>query len=183
MNKMGTIDADFSPISAKSNYFKATPGEHRLRVLGQSISGWLYWLDTPDGGRKPVRLTLDQNPPVSEAETVKKFLAFPVWNYELEKVQIWEVTQSTIQQRLKSLDQDKEWGALTGYDLGLERTGTDKNNTKYQVTPKPKSELSKEAKKAVEEGLPVLSALYKNEDPFSFNPNATEDVDADEIKD
>ena len=163
---MGTIDADFSPMSAKSNYFKAIPGEHRLRVLGQSISGWLYWLDTPDGGRKPVRLTADQSPLVEYADTTKKFLAFPIWNYSEEKVQIWEITQSSIQSRLKSLDADKEWGALTGYDLGLERTGTDKNNTKYQVTPKPKSDLSEEIKKAVKEGLPIMEALFEGGDPF-----------------
>ena len=42
---------------------------------------------------------------------------------------------------------------------------------------------AKEWHQAIKEGLPVLAALYKNEDPFTFNPNATDDVNADEIKD
>ncbi len=182
---IGTIANDFTPKEGKSNYFKMTPGDHRIRVLGNSISGWLYWTETPDGGRKPVRLTADENPPVEFAETVKKFLTFPIWNYETEQVQVWEITQSSIQKTLQSLDNDEDWGALTEYDLAIGRTGTDMNNTKYTVTPKPKSALPKKAQELVDaKALPVLDALFKGGDPFKFNPNApdgSEDVSDEEL--
>jgi hypothetical protein len=99
-------------------------------------------------------------------------LAFVVYNRDLDKVQILEVTQSTIQRELTSLEKDKDWGDLKEYDIEIERTGNDKNTTKYRVTPKPKSPLPKELK----EGLPVLEALYLGVDPFAFNPEATESL-------
>ena len=157
------------------------PGEHRIRVLSNSISGWLWWIEEGDGAKKPQRIPLDQNPPVEFADSVKKFLTFIVWNYDVERVQVWEVTQGSIQKELKRLDHDPDWGALTGYDIKVTRVGTDMNTTRYAVTPKPKSELGKEIEKVIKEGLPVLDALFKGEDPFKFNPNATEDVEDAEL--
>jgi len=176
-----TIADDFEVLSSKSNYFKMVPGEHRIRVLSNSISGWLWWVEEGDGTRKPQRITLDQNPPVEFADSVKKFLTFVVWNYDVERIQVWEVTQASIQKELKRLDHDTDWGALTGYDLKITRVGTDMNSTRYAVTPKPKSELGKEIEKATKDGLPVLEALYKGEDPFKFNPNAVEEVDQEKV--
>ena len=164
---ISTIPENFDPQSGKSNYTRLTPGKHRLRVLGAAISGWEWWEDTPEGGRKPTRLREEENPPVAHAEDIKKFLAMPVWNYDQEKIQILEVTQSTIQRELKALDKDKDWGDLTEYDIEIERTGNDKNTTKYRITPKPKSKLEASTQKAVELGLPVLEALFDGADPFT----------------
>ena len=171
-----TISDDFEVLSSKSNYFKMVPGEHKIRVLSNSIAGWLWWTEEGDGTRKPNRIPVDQNPPVEFAESVKKFLTFVIWNYEFGRMQVWEVTQSSIQRELKRLDHDPDWGSLTDYDLKVTRVGTDMNTTRYTVTPKPKTEISKEIAKAVNEGLPELKALFVNEDPFSFNPDATEEI-------
>lgn len=179
---MSVIPTDFEPQSAKSNYTRLTPGTHRLRILSKAISGWEYWDDTPEGGRKPVRFKLDGNPPVAHAEDIRKFIAMPVWNYDLEKVQVWEVTQSSIQQELKSLDRDKDWGSLEGYDIEIERTGNDKNTTRYRLTPKPKSTFNEDITKAVIEGLPYLEALYVGADPFSTTEeNIKEIVDEKDV--
>lgn len=175
------IPDTFEVLASKSNYTKLTPGKHRLRVLGNAISGLVYWEDTADGGRRPTRVKEGQPVPVEHAEDIRKFLAMPVWNYTEGKVQIWEVTQSSIQKELKAYDKDSDWGSLTDYDLEIERTGLDKMTTKYRVTAKPKSELSKDIKKAIEDGLPVLEALYVNADPFTYNPDAIEEVDEEMV--
>ena len=170
-----TIPDSFEPQSAQSNYLRLTPGKHRIRILSGAIAGWVFWEDTPEGGRRPTRLPLDQNPPVEQAETIKKFLAFPVWNYELGRVQVWEVTQATIQRELKAYEKDADWGNLQEYDLEITREGNDKNTTKYRVSPKPKNPLGKDLEEQIE--LPRMDALYKGADPF-----ATEDVSEEEVE-
>lgn len=170
-----TIPSGFEPQSSTSNYLRLVPGKHRIRILSGAIAGWVFWEDTPDGGRKPTRLPLEQNPPVEQAETVKKFLAFPIWNYEFSHVQIWEVTQSTIQRELKAYEKDADWGNLQDYDLEIERTGNDKNNTKYRVSPKPKSALSEEIEGQIK--LPNMDALYESKDPFANEEVSTEEME------
>ena len=180
MIKISTIPDDFEPQSGVSNFLKLTPGKHRIRILSGAVAGYEWWEDTPEGGRKPKRIALDGNPPVEYAESVRKFLAFPIYNYELSKIQVMEITQASIQKELKALEKDPDWANLIDFDLEIERTGNDKNTTRYRITPKPKSEMSKEVQKAAEAGLPVLDALFKGQDPFSYNPNA-EEVDVEEI--
>ena len=155
-----TIPDNFEPQSKNSNYLRLTPGSHRIRVLSDALAGYEWWEDTDAGGRTPKRIPLDGHPPVEFAEDVKKFLAFVVWNYEIERLQVLEITQSSIQKELKALEKDKEWKDLKTFDILIERTGVDKNTTKYRVSPKPHSELSKEIEEA-KKGLPVLEALFE----------------------
>lgn len=166
---MSTIPDDFQPDSGTSNYLKLTLGKHRIRVLSEAIAGYSWWEDTPEGGRKPNRIPMTGRPPVEFAESVNKFLAFAIYNYEFGKIQVWEVGQTTIQKELKALESDPDWGNLMDFDLEIERTGTDRNTTRYRVTPKPKGELDPEvAKIVVENGLPNLKGLYEGVDPFSY---------------
>lgn len=163
------IPKTFTEQDSKSNYTKLTAGKHRLRVLGDAISGWVWWLDTPEGGRKPVRVQEHETVPVSEGENAKKFLAFPVLNYTSGNVQVWEVTQKTIKKELMALEADPDWGDLKTYDIEIERTGNDLQSTKYRVSPKPKQELNEEIQANIlTNGLPELKALYLSEDPFTF---------------
>lgn len=165
---MSTIPDTFEPKSTQSNYTKLIAGKHRLRILGDAITGYLWWVEEADGTRKPTRIPADQTAPVEFAESVRKFLTFPVWNYELSRIQVLEVTQATIQRELKALEKDADWGDLLTYDVEITREGTDMQNTKYRVSPKPKSELSKEIQETVKgSGLPVLEVLFDGGDPFS----------------
>lgn len=177
---MSTIPSDFEPQSISSNYLRLTPGKHRIRVLSGALAGYSWWEDTPEGGSRPKRIPMDGRPPVEYAESVKKFLAFPIYNYEVKKVQVWEITQTSIQKELKALEADSDWQNLIDFDLEIERTGQDKNTTRYRITPKPKTEMSEEVQKAAEGGLPVLDALYKGADPFNYNPDG-ENVNQEEL--
>ncbi len=170
---MGSINEDFTVQQPKSNYTKLPVGKHHLRILGLSVSGYETWEDTAEGGRRPTRYRISDGVPVENADEVKKFLAWPVWNYDQRQIQIFEITQVTIQRELIALERNKKWGDLQDFDIEIERTGNDKNTTKYAVRPEPKTELEDETVQAVaERGLPVLDALFEGADPFNYNGNA-----------
>lgn len=163
------IPKSFIDQDSKSNYTRLTAGKHRLRILGDAITGWLWWTDTADGGRKPNRVLENETVPVSTGEQAAKFLAFPVFNYTTGNIQILEVTQKTLKRPLLALEADPDWGDLKEYDIEIERTGTDKNNTKYFINPKPKQPLKEELQESIlKNGLPEIRALYFSEDPFTF---------------
>ena len=163
------IPKTYTEPDSKSNYTKLTPGTHRLRVLGDAITGWVWWLDTADGGRKPIRVMENEPVPVETGGNAKKFMAFPVLNYQSGNIQIWEVTQKSIKQDLLGYEADPDWGDLTTYDITVTRTGQTLQDTKYSTSPKPKQPLNEEVQKdIVDNGLPELRALYFSEDPFTY---------------
>lgn len=163
------IPKTYTEPDSKSNYTKLTPGTHRLRVLGDAITGWVWWLDTPDGGRKPVRVMENESVPVDTGKDARKFIAFPVLNYTTGNIQVWEVTQKSIKSDLLRYEKDEDWGDLTGYDIVVERKGQTLQDTKYTTSPKPKQVLNEAtARDIVDFGLPELRALYFGEDPFTY---------------
>lgn len=168
MRLLSTIPSDFEPQAGTSNYLKLTPGKHRIRILSGAVAGYGWWENTVEGGRKPHRIPLSQKPPADAGDEVGKFLAFPIYNYILGKIQIWEVTQVSIQRELKALEEDPDWNSLLDFDLEIDRIGQDKLTTRYRITPKPKTELSAEAQKEIlEKGLPEIEALFESGDPFN----------------
>jgi predicted secreted protein len=55
---MGAIPTDFEPSAGSSNYLKLTAGKHRIRILSDAIAGYSWWIETPEGGKKPQRIRL-----------------------------------------------------------------------------------------------------------------------------
>jgi hypothetical protein len=162
------------------NYMKFADGENRLRILSSPVLGYEWWTDEMSEGkkiRKPNRVKMDGQVPIEFAETVKHFWAMKVYNYKEEKVQILEVTQSTIQKPLRALAKDEDWGSPLTYDIVVTKSGKDLE-TEYQVTPKPAKKLD-EGIKEMCDNVPVnLNALYEGKDPFVVNK---ETIDPDEI--
>ena len=170
-----------------SNYVKLVKGNTKLRITSEPIMGWEYWT-VKEGKRRPNRVRAKEEVPSSawmdEKNKPKFFWAMGVWNYEVEKSQVWEITQATIRQTLSSLATDENWGNPRNYDLVIEREG-EKLDTTYTVKPVPPSTFEHEA-----ELLPVnLEALFTNENPFAKTDEKVgkeiedADVDIDEILD
>jgi len=151
----------------EGKYLKLNLGENKMRIMCDPIDGVGYW--TPD--KKPVRVkwedreTIDVNAP--GADKRKPFWLLPVWNYQSGSMQLFEITQKTIQKRLTELNKDEDWGDLKGYDISIIKTG-EGMDTEYSVTPKPKKELPEEAIKAWEQVEPTLNleAIFDGGDPF-----------------
>ena len=90
-------------------------------------------------------------------EEIKHFWALAVYNYTLDRVQCWQINQSTIQTRIEDLVEIH--GAPNSYDLQAIRTGTTKKDTKY-VIEKIESKDEHLAINALEESTIDLRQLF-----------------------
>lgn len=177
---MSFLPPNYTAPKANNNYMKFEKGENKFRILSNTITGYEYW--THD--KKPVRLheQPQERPadlkPRNEKEhwlnSVKHFWAMVVWNYKTESIQILQITQGGIQNKLLELDNDPDWGHPNGYDLVVNRSG-EGMETKYSIVPKPHKEISKEIKKAYEDKPVNLNALYEGADPFVVTQGITEE--------
>jgi len=79
---------------------------------------------------------------------VYHFWAFLVWNADLRKVQIWQVSQRSILTGLWNLLQQEEWGDPRNYGIIVTKSIT-KKKTEYKVVGVPPKPLSAEIEKAL----------------------------------
>lgn len=129
------------------NYMKLEDGDNLFRALSSVTVGYQYW--TTDN--KPVRLTeRPQTTPTDirlekdgKPTKIKHFWAFIVWNYKAKKIQVLEITQSSIQEAINNLVNDEDWGSPKKYDIKINRTG-EGLDTVYSVNPKPHTPLNQE---------------------------------------
>ena len=154
------------PASA-GNYMRFEQGDNKFRVLSSAIVGWVGWVKE-EGKPVPKRFRMDEKPidlTQFEKQKINHFWAFVIWNYQIEKVQILEITQKGIMKTIKTYTEDEDRGDPKEYDIVINREGEDLN-TKYGVSVKPKKELSSEAKQEYEETKVELEALFEGKDPF-----------------
>ena len=153
-------------IPTTSNYLNKLPeGETVFRVLSPAIVGYEYF----NKENKPVRsrVPFDETPAdLKKDGVIKHFWAFVIWNYGAERIQIYEITQKTIQTPIKALIDNPKWGKPFGYDISITRKGTTMNDTEFAVMPNPHTEVAPEIKEAFEKAKVNLEALYDGEDPF-----------------
>jgi hypothetical protein len=169
-----------------SNYMRFEKGDNRFRILSHAIIGWEWWEDGENGSRKPFRVRMDGVVP-SGTDT-KHFWAFPVYNYQDEKVQILEITQKGIQRSIKALAQNVKWGDPKEYDIVVTRTG-DGMETEYNTVPEPKEKLDDKIWELYESMEINTEALYDSGDPFAkdveekyTNEGNKDEIDIEEIK-
>ena len=173
---MGFLPENYKePVT--SNYMRFDKGDNRFRVLGSATIGWEWWEDTENGGRKPFRVRMDGKVP-SGTDT-KHFWAFPVWNYQDEKVQILEITQKGIHKSIKALAQNAKWGDPKEYDIVVTRTG-DGMETEYNTVPDPKEQIDPKITELYEKMNINVEALYDGGDPFGKKDD--EEIDISEVE-
>lgn len=144
----------------------------RFRILSKPIIGWQYWTND----NKPVRLPNSQKPIKTPTDIqvrdgkakINHFWAMVVWNYNKEKLQIFEVIQKTIMEAMRACFDDEDYGDPFQYDFKISKTG-EALETKYSVMPTPIKPVPDELKeKMISKGLHKikLEKLYSGEDPF-----------------
>src|SRR3990167_8385134 len=99
------------------NYLKLDEGQNRIRILKEPITGYIYWRDKdgnlvsknkPAGeGGKPTRVRDYIELEMEERNVMRGFAAMIVWNYQVDKIQIWEVKQVGIISSLDALSNSK----------------------------------------------------------------------------
>lgn len=182
---------DFEIKEGQGSYMKLAQGENRFRILSDAIDGFLYWLDANDNlvprgemggkGSKPIRVrSLDEameKTPGSQYDS-KQFVAFVVYNYSEEAVQILELTQKSLIQSLQGLYRSEDWGDPKEYDIVIERKG-EKLETEYAVRPIPPKKFIKEVGDVSKINL---GALYESGDPFlDFSNEKMDRIDIDQV--
>lgn len=170
---MTFLPDNYTVPESEGKYFKLKIGSNRFRVLSSAIVGFEGWKEA-DGKRKPVRKAIlnGQRPSfgldeVDKPEEIKHFWAFPVWSTEAKRVQVFEVTQKSIQRAISALTKNEDWGDPRGYDIVIERIG-EGMDTEYIINPVPPKPLPPEAKDAWDKAQSTfdLDRLFDNGDPF-----------------
>lgn len=169
MSSPSFLPANYEVPSTGGNYFKPEEGIHTIRVVSlQPVIGWTYW----NTANKPIRLREDPKAPPADlrtggkfADKVKHFWAFTVYNYELQRLQIWEVTQVTIMGVLKGLAENAKWGHPGNYDLDVTKA-VNGDKTTWTITPNPPSKMDPAIKDMVKATPINLELLFDGLDPF-----------------
>lgn len=176
---MSMLPKEYEVPQKSGNYMKFQDGENRFRILAAPILGYEWWTEDNTGSRKPKRITMETKITADEVDPqeVKHFWAMPVYNYAVEKVQILEITQKSLQKYLRALDRDEDWGDFTGYDIVVTKSGQ-KLETEYHLNPKPAKKLDPGIIAMYEAMNINLQALYTNDDPF-----ASSDAEAKKLAD
>lgn len=156
-----------------SRYTKLQKGTTTLRMLGKPYFYYETWLEEDDGSRSPKRFPLNEEIPTKEVgpDGVKQVMSIKVYNYNTKNIQVWSVSQKTILKAIKAYSENKKYGAPTGYDINIEKTGEGKM-TRYNVIADPKEELSENIKQLDKDNPVELEMLVINGDPFLKNTGA-----------
>lgn len=170
---MSTVFPKESRNMLTGNYLKLSKLEEgeetRIRILGNGVYGWEDWTTE----MKPVRFRSNDKPidSINPDKPMKEFLAFIVWNYETETIQILHLTQKKVMKSLKALEEKK--GVLTNYDIRIIRSGEGKLS-QYTLLPGSANEIPFDAKEALQFRPVDLEALYEGKDPFSVGKSILE---------
>ncbi len=163
---MTFLDASYVKPASNSRYYKFQTGENKFRILSSAITGWVDWKEEADGSRKPVRTKEKPAQFFDPKKPAKHFWSFVIYDLKEKNIKIMEITQATIQDAIYNLHNSEDWGSPLNYNLTISRTG-EKMETKYNVLPSPKTELTEEIKEAYKAETINLDALYTNDDPFA----------------
>ena len=172
---MGFLDNIVASPSGGSggSYMKFVQGENKLRIVGGSdtdppgfIQGMIGWTTDDDNKRKPHRWKIGEDvPKVTFSDKPKEFFTFVVWNYAEEALQVMELTQAGLKEKILELAKDEDWGDPRKYDISIIRNG-EGIETSYVLTPKPHKKRADEINEAVASMKVNLNALYEGGDPF-----------------
>lgn len=160
------LPQNYEVPKSSGNYLRLSQGDNVFRILSAPVLGWEDWNED----NKPVRYPYGQKPaPLNPKRPVRHFWAMVVWHYNEtdagKKLKILEITQISIQNAIKSISDDPDWGSPFNYDLNITRKG-EKFETEYQVIAKPPKPLHPEIEKIYGEANIDLNKLFTGEDPF-----------------
>jgi hypothetical protein len=176
----GFLPDNYKRPETSSNYIKLSDGPNKLRILSAPIFFHEYW----NTDKKPVRSAepfkgVPADARLDEGRFKPKYAwALAVWNYALGAVQVWQITQASIQGPLEDLALNEDWGDPRSYDITVTRKG-EGMDTEYSVQPSPQKAVPEEAHKAYREARINLEALLEGKDPFS-TPSGSQGGDVED---
>lgn len=166
------------------SFFKKEAGDYKFRILGPPIGGWIDWktemveIEDKETGKlitkekkTPIRTTPDnKRPPINPKVEPKKFWSYPIWNYQTARLEIWEIQQISINDRIEALAKDQDFGIPTAYDIKVTKIikalPGDKKKVEYVVNALFPKELPDDIVQVIKATPYRLEALYEGKDPF-----------------
>jgi len=155
-----------APVSS-GGYTKLKAGQNRMRILSAPLLVWIEWRDG-----KPIRhpyTTPDAKPAkgAGQKDSVNFAWAMIIWNYDTEKIEIFELDKVGCRTTLEGYAQNPKWGHPKEYDVIIEKTGSGQENTKYTLTVDPKEPVSDNIVDAyTETPIDLNQLLVTNGNPF-----------------
>lgn len=170
------LPAGYELPKPESKFVTLEEGQNRLRILTPAAIGWEAWIDG-----EAQRLPGQENPfdidEVDEGDYGKKlyhFWAFVVWNFDTNKIQLWQVSQRGILTGLYDLLQAEEWGDPREYNIIVIKT-VNKRKTEYKVQAVPPKPLTENIKAALAASNLSTDDLFKEEAEDETEPVAAAD--------
>lgn len=174
---MSFLPNDYKPPVSGGSYLKLTQGDNKFRILSNSLVGFEGWVD-----KQPVRGKTFQEVSQksgNQAERIKEFWAFVVYDLSDNQIKILSLTQATIKDAIYDYYRDEDWGDPKDYNLNIKREG-EGMDTRYTVIPAPKSKVTKEMEQAYKDTPVNLDALFDGDNPFEPTDSTT--VNPDDIE-
>jgi len=179
-------------VGSENRYMKFKIGDNRFRILEPVVIGFEYW-ETIAGLKKPKRVFAEvrdgrfvPEKPITtehvlkEKDMPKLFNAFVVWNYQTQRVELLEITQKKIIRAIMAYDKSPDWGDPAKYDLNVIRSGTDFDNTTYEIQAIPPKPLAKEIQDIVDRSPINMDAWMAGDNPFNdISSNTTSSFEED----
>ncbi len=169
----GFLPDDYEVPKGESDYVKLEEGENRMRILSKAMVGWSYW----NLQNKPIRIAGVEKPNIDKSliqtdtygfQNLHHFWAFVVFSYKSNSIKVFELTQPSIQKRIKELALSPDWGSPFGYDIIINRF-KESGKTKYSTTPVPPKPVLDIVKSAYKAKPCNLNALLVGGNPFEVN--------------
>lgn len=163
---------------ATGNYLKFEQGANKFRIMSEPVMGWEYWT-APKGKEKgkPVRSKERPNVIPLDADlkngwNPKYFWAFVVYNLDAKKIQILEITQSTILAPLQQLVANEDWGDPRQYSITINRKG-EGLESEYNLVPSPAKPTPDSVIAQYRDAKVRLELLFEGKDPFDITAEST----------
>jgi hypothetical protein len=183
---MSWLNEGYKEPKTGGNYTKLNNGkdtgpgikETSIRILTEPTMGFVLWDkrgEKPQPKRFPVNenLTLKQPIPkqydecITQKDPLKFFWAMVVWNYDEKAIQILELTQKSIRDKILNLASNNKWGDPRNYDISILRI-TKGDKTSYDVVANPPiGEPSDEVLEKFAEHIIDMSKWMDGIDPFA----------------
>jgi len=159
------LPENYQVPESTGKYLKLKSGKNTFRILTDAVVGYEIWIEDSKDGQifeRPVRAkTLDELKTYQSSKKIKHFWCLSVWNYELQQVQLFVITQKGIQTGIMDLFRS-EWGDPKNYDITINKTG-EKMETRYNVFPNPIKPLSPETIAIIEQNAIDPNTIFEIE--------------------
>lgn len=181
-----SMPSNYKLPTKAEQFFKSKTGDNRLRVVStELVECFLIF----NADRKPQRkkiarnangeieetcyftqkeidaLNLKPDKETGKIDQPKYCWILKVWNYDLKRIQVWEISQATLHKDLSNCFSNPDYSDCTLYDLNIKKEG-EKLTTKYTFLPGKEKDLPAEFWENVRLTPCNIDAIFQGEYPM-----------------